>query len=936
MRLGAILAAGLGLALGTAAHAADTGGAQALVEDPAIQRGVLANGLRYAIKNHPAPQGGLSIRLVLDIGSLVETEQERGAAHFVEHMAFRDTRRFPEGELEPLFAPIGVSFGRDQNAFTSLESTLYQVDLPRNGAKERALAFRWFRDVADGVRFDPAAVERERRVVLAERTARRDRETLIAEALTDFQAPELLSSKRPPIGVQQTIQVISSASLEAFYRRWYRPERAIVVVVGDVQDLPALEAEIAEAFGDWQPAAEAGQRPPLAEPNLRRGVDAVVLARPALSSSLAICRLAAPTPKARRDQITARRHALRAVWAEALHGRLTRLTLAEPTITVANPEFVGSPDATKVCVNALLAGEDWQRQLGALQGEIRSFSERDVTEDELDAAIGNVRSGMLGYVQTGFSTTSSNLASGLAYSLAGGETAMEPREILRMFNQAVAGLDPAKLRAAWNADWAGAGPLIAMVAPSPPPREALLAAWNRNQQGDLVAQAPAVASAAQWAYGMFDAPGVVASRETFAAPDFVRLRFDNGVILNFKQSQAAAGQAELAIDFGGGREELGPRHLDEARLAADFFVLGGLGRHGYVEIESIVGREPLRFELDVASRSFALSTDALVSQLQNQLRLMATYFRDPGFRTDLDGKIPSIVAADYRAIEASPLAMALEALRATQTPGATLARTPESRMSALTSRDFAALLRAPVTTAPIEITLVGDLSEADATAWVAESFGTLPARAPRPKAFTAGNFQRFPEVAPAAIRVGHKGPAGKAALVMAWPTFVAAPERRRETAALEVVGAILNDAARHAIRERLGKSYAPEVTLADQIERADQMHIQALVESTTADLPIVEAELRAVAGRLAAGGITPQMLEAARAPLVASALANQTDAAWITAYLRYSSREPDRPRRLIEAPRTLSSLSLDEVKRAAAIWLAAPPIIVTAVPETAK
>lgn len=98
----------------------------------------------------------------------------------------------------------------------------------------------------------------------------------------------------------------------------------------------------------------------------------------------------------------------------------------------------------------------------------------------------------------------------------------------------------------------------------------------------------------------------------------------------------------------------------------------------------------------------------------------------------------------------------------------------------------------------------------------------------------------------------------------------------------------------------------------------------------------MEAELRTVATRLAIGDITPQMLEAARAPLLASAQANQSDISWMAIYLRYSSREPDRPARLIEAPQTMASLSLEEVKRAAAVWLAAPPIIVTAVPETPK
>lgn len=935
VRLGAILAAGLWLALG--AHASEAGEAQALPEDPAIRRGVLANGLRYAIRSNAIPQGGLSLRLAFDVGSLVETDEERGAAHFVEHMAFRDTRSFPEGELEPVFAPLGVQFGRDQNAFTGLDSTLYLVDLPTSGAKERALAFRWLRDVADGVRFEPAAVDRERGVVLAERNARRSPDTLVADAITEFQTPELRGPKRSPIGTLATVEALSGADLETFYRRWYRPERAVVVVVGEIADMPALEAQIAQAFADWRPATSPPKPPPLSMPNLQRGPDAISLAESSSAPSLSICRIGPRAPKGRRDLAALRRDIVRTVWLEALRGRLLRLALDEPTIIGAEPGiFEDDPEATRICVSASLAGEDWRRQLATLQDEIRSLSERDLTDDELDAAVQNVRGGLLGYVQIGQGTSSSDMASGIARSILADETVMEPRQTLRAFNQAVVDIDPAQLRAAWNADWAGAGPLIALVMPKPPPRAAVLSAWQSNQQGALAARGPSVAPTVQWAYGVFDAPGAVAQRETFTGPDFVRLRFANGVILNFKQSAASAGKATLLVDFGGGREDLGARRLDEAYLAADFFVAGGLGRHSYADLESIFGEEPLRFELGVAAHSFELSADPFVSRLEQQLRLMATYFRDPGFRADLDEKIPSIVAADYRADDISPLDMAVEALREIQTPSAVLARPPEDRMAALRARDFAALLRGPVTSAPIEITLVGDLTEAEARVWVGQSFGALPPRAQQSRGRSAENFQRFPETAPAPIRIRHKGPADKAGLVMAWPTFVGAPERRRDTAALTLLAAIFDDAARHAIRERLGKSYSPEVWLADRIERADQGHIRALVESATSDLPIVEAELRTVATRLAIGDITPQMLEAARAPLLASAQANQSDISWMAIYLRYSSREPDRPARLIEAPQTMASLSLEEVKRAAAVWLAAPPIIVTAVPETPK
>ncbi len=238
-----------------------------LVADPSVRRGVLPNGLRYAVVRNATPKGGLSLRLAFDVGSLDETDAERGAAHFVEHMAFRGTRNFPDGQLDPIFAPMGVGFGRDQNAVTGLEATLYRLDLPEADAARRATALRWLRDVADGVRFDPEAVERERGVVLAEREARNEPEAEVRRAIDAFAGPELLATRRPPIGDLQVVRTISAAQLRAFYAQWYRPEHAALVVVGDGPAIDGVEAELARAFEDWRPAGAAPKRAVLPGPD---------------------------------------------------------------------------------------------------------------------------------------------------------------------------------------------------------------------------------------------------------------------------------------------------------------------------------------------------------------------------------------------------------------------------------------------------------------------------------------------------------------------------------------------------------------------------------------------------------------------------------------------------------------------------------------------
>lgn len=185
----------------------------------------------------------------------------------------------------------------------------------------------------------------------------------------------------------------------------------------------------------------------------------------------------------------------------------------------------------------------------------------------------------------------------------------------------------------------------------------------------------------------------------------------------------------------------------------------------------------------------------------------------------------------------------------------------------------------------------------------------------------------------APVRVVHAGPGDKAAVAVVWPTFVADPARRRDAYAVELLSYVFDDALRREVRERLGKAYGPAVSFSAP-DRADQGYLIAAVETGTGDLAAVEAAVRTVAAELATGAITEAMFDEARAPLLASAQADLSDNAWIAWSLSGSSRDPQGLRDLVEAPRVLADLSLDEIKRAAAQWLSHAPLVVVAEPET--
>ena len=212
--------------------------------------GVLPNGMRYALMRNGNPAGEATIRFNIEVGFREEAERESGAAHFVEHMAFNGSTNIPEGQLLPMLERLGLAFGADTNATTTVDYTTYKLQLPRTDDATVDTALKVMREMAGNLVFDPAAVDRERGIILSEAQVRNSPQRRQA---IDFLAAALPGSRiGPSVGAdEERIRNISAADLKAFYHGYYRPERATLVIVGDF-DVAALREKIEAAFSDWR------------------------------------------------------------------------------------------------------------------------------------------------------------------------------------------------------------------------------------------------------------------------------------------------------------------------------------------------------------------------------------------------------------------------------------------------------------------------------------------------------------------------------------------------------------------------------------------------------------------------------------------------------------------------------------------------------------
>src|SRR5688572_21507812 len=222
---------------------------QLMPVDPKVRIGKLSNGLTYYIRHNSRPEKRVELRLVVNTGSVLEDDDQLGLAHFMEHMNFNGTRRFPKNELVSYLQSIGVQFGADLNAYTSFDETVYILPVPTDkpGLVDKGLQI--LEDWAHQAQLDSLEIEKERGVVIEEWRLSRGADERMMKQTLPVQYRGSKYAERLPIGKKETLEQFSHAALKKFYTDWYRPDLQAVIVVGDI-DVNDMEQKIKEIFDD--------------------------------------------------------------------------------------------------------------------------------------------------------------------------------------------------------------------------------------------------------------------------------------------------------------------------------------------------------------------------------------------------------------------------------------------------------------------------------------------------------------------------------------------------------------------------------------------------------------------------------------------------------------------------------------------------------------
>ncbi|MDD2506703.1 MAG: insulinase family protein [Candidatus Cloacimonetes bacterium] len=225
-----------------------------LPSDPDILSGKLENGITYYIMQNPKPANRAELRLFVDAGSIMEDDDQKGLAHFTEHMAFNGTQNFAKNEVVDYLTSIGMGYHNGLNAMTSYDFTMYELKIPTDNSEQLEKGFQILSDMAHQVSFSADELERERGVIIEEWRMGQGAQSRVSDAVSKVRFAGSRYAERSPIGTYEVLTSFQREDILRFYEDWYRPDLQSVVVIGDLPNEDALE--LVERYFGSIPAKE--------------------------------------------------------------------------------------------------------------------------------------------------------------------------------------------------------------------------------------------------------------------------------------------------------------------------------------------------------------------------------------------------------------------------------------------------------------------------------------------------------------------------------------------------------------------------------------------------------------------------------------------------------------------------------------------------------
>lgn len=605
--------------------------------DQDVLVGTLKNGFKYYIRKNTEPEKRVTMYLGMKVGSILETEEELGLAHFMEHMNFNGLKHFPKNELVDYLQKAGVRFGSDLNAYTGFEQTVYQLPIPSDDPELLKNGLQVMRDWAQDALLDTEEIDKERGVILEELRGGRGAMQRMQDKYFPVLANQSLYAQRLPIGKEEVISNFDPEVLRNFHKKWYRPDLQSIIIVGDI-DPQEMEQEVVRLFSDMKVYDNPVKREEIAIPLVNKN-QYMVVTDPEMTMTVGQIMIKYPEEKTKTVG-DFRRNLLQSVVRQAINGRLSELGQSTDApylqASVGFSSLFGGVDV----LSAFFVAKPGEVESGlkALVREMERLQRFGVTQTEFERAIAAIqKNNETSYIERNKKKSGSYVESYLSHFLEG-HIAVGNEDGYTLTNQLLPSLTLSEVNDIVNQYYVDNNRDLIILAPEKDkdhlPAEQQVNAWMTAVKQEQLTAYEDKTSDLPILSGQ-PVKGTIVDAQEIEGIDAQELTLSNGVKVILKPTDFKNDQILITASSPGGSSLYSDLDYMSASNAASFINSSGLGQLDAIELRKALTGKNVNVSPFISERTEGISGSTDKDGLQTAFEMIYGYFTEPRLDEDI-------------------------------------------------------------------------------------------------------------------------------------------------------------------------------------------------------------------------------------------------------------------------------------------------------------
>ncbi len=873
------------------------GSHQGIQIDPGIVYGILPNGFQYILKQNTTPKDQVNIHLNVFAGSMNETDEQQGLAHYLEHMVFNGSEHFKPGELIEYFQSIGMDFGADANAHTSFFNTVYDLSLPKADHNYMDKAFVVIQDYAQGALLLESEVERERGIILAEKRERDSVSYRTFKKSLEFELPNSLFNQRFPIGIDSVIKNADQNLLKAYYDKWYRPDNMALIVVGDF-GVNTVQSMIIKRFSKMKPRSFFIKSALATQWKEHKGINSFYHYEKEAGSTDITIETSSWVPFETQTEDMLKKkvltHIANSMLQNRLSGMVTRQTADFSDAAVASGSFLHHISMSSI--NAGCEPDKWEMSLRQIEKVLRQGLLYGFTTKELARVKADFISSLETQVDQAGTQKSHYLSKSILRAVNNKNLLLSPQQKKDLLKPYIESISLHDAHEALKTAWSKKHRLILVTGNAringQDPESAILAAYTK-------ARTDKVGKYNDFASGKFpylELPSlkfkILSKQENVKDLGITSIEFENNVKLNLKKTDYKQNEFLFKVCFGDGKKSEPVSKPGLALLGEGVLKAGGLGKLDTDQLDEALAGNKVRIGFKLNDNYFSLSGAGDPKEAKLIFQLIYHYLNDPGYRVEALDLTKKRYKQQYDSLMRTPEGIM-------KIKGDSFLAKNDTRfglphpdiINQYTLEDIQNWMAPYFKNSPVEVSIIGDFDEKNIIGLALKYLGALKKRKTFPDKFTPVGKIIFPKGEQLELKPETRIDSGVVRLAFLTDDFW----NIRQTRRLSVLSRVLSERLRIVLREDLGVTYSPYAYNDPSRIFKDYGILYMVANVKPEKQTFVFNKIKAILNSILVDGITKKETDLALKPVLSHLkIIRKTNAYWLNAVMANASTYPEK------------------------------------------